>query len=220
MEQERRDAAAWAQEWAIRKKNRRIIAVIAAVIFIAALCALINYISIITTRMTFASEEEMRAYMQGRFALDRYYEDVIIEGDDVTLTYYEVSHYDRDYAENYGYSEEFEDSVYDDRIIGWEYKTGTIKTEWMGDMYVDKDGNLHRESYETFYRTDKPKPEPIDPSTLTNNGAGEEALTDEEAETLERRDESLEATEDAAENAAENAVDEGAGDAPENGEAA
>ena len=40
----------------------------------------------------------------------------------------------------------------------------------MGDIIVDKNGNIRRGDryYSTFYKTDKPRPEKIDPSTLSN----------------------------------------------------
>ena len=75
----------------------------------------------------------------------------------------------------------------------------------MGDIFVDKDGNIRRGDYTygTFYKTDKPRPEPIDPSTLNNpEGDIDADIPLEEEEAFEEREESLESTEDAAEDAA------------------
>ena len=80
------------------------------------------------------SEEEMRAAMQGRFVYDMY-EDFYFEGDTVTKTYYSISHYDREYAEQYGY-EEYGDSVYEDTVVKWDYRRGVIKCKWMEDIIV------------------------------------------------------------------------------------
>lgn len=198
MDQDRRDAAAWEQEWRIRKKNRRLIAVIVAAVLVAAFACAVYYISPVMTRSTFSSEEEMRAAMQGRFAYESSYMDVVIEGDDLTLTYWSYSHYNRNYAEEYGYDAE-DDSVYEDRIVEWNYRRGIIKTEWMGEYYVDKRGNLQRGKYTTFYRTDKPRPDPIDPSTLNSKeGSGEDTMTEEDEATLEERENSLDEIQDAA----------------------
>ena len=144
------------------------------------------------------------AFMQGRYEESQYYEDVIIEGDQITLTYYEMSHYDREYAERYGYEYDSEDSVYDDRIVEWDYRHGVIKTKWMGDIIVDKNGNIRRNDryYDTYYKTDKPRPEPIDPSTLNNpEGNADAEISPEEESAIEEREQDLEATDDAAEDA-------------------
>ena len=66
MDQDRRDAAAWAKEWQIRQKNRRILYVLAAIALIAAVSFTIKFVIVHTERTTFGSEEEMRAAMQGR----------------------------------------------------------------------------------------------------------------------------------------------------------
>lgn len=204
MDQDRRDAAAWAKEWYIRQKNRRILY---AIVFIAA-CVLIgfmiNFIVIKAERSTFSSEEEMRKALQGRFAIERDYEDIVIEGDDITLTYLETSHYDRDYAERYGYNYDYDDSVYKDHIVEWDYRHGVIRSDWMEEIIVDKNGNLRRGKYWVFYKTDKPRPEPIDPSTLKNpKGSYNEELPEDEQEELDEVQEDLEATEDAAKEAGE-----------------
>jgi hypothetical protein len=155
----------------------------------------------------------MRAAMQGRYARERDYEDIIIEGDTITQTYLAFSHYDREYAERYGYDYDEEDSVYDDTIVEWDYRHGVIKTEWMGDIIVDKDGNIRRGDsyYGTFYKTDTPRPEPIDPATLEHpEGSINAELSPEEEEAIEERDESQQMTEDALEEAApEETVPEG-----------
>ena len=202
MDQDRRDAAAWAKEWQIKQKNRRLVLVIVGLIAIAAIGYLISFITIKAERTTFKSVEDMRAAMQGRYAIERDYEDIIIEGDDITLTYISFSHYDRDYAERYGYDYFGDDSVYEDHVREWDYRHGVIKTDWMGDLVVDKYGNIRRGDsyYYTFYKTDKPRPEPIDPSTLTNPEGDEGAeITPEEEEAVEEWEDSLEADEDAVE---------------------
>jgi hypothetical protein len=158
--------------------------------------------------------------MQGRFAMERDYEDIIIEGDEITLTYLAYTHYNREYAERYGYDYDEQDSVYEDHVVKWDYRNGVIRTEWMGDLIVDKNGNLRRGDsyYGTFYKTDKPRPEPIDPSTLktpegsinleNQDGSITMDASDGEEEALEEREESLESTDSAAlEAAAEGIID-------------
>lgn len=202
MDQDRRDAAAWAKEWQIKRKNRMIIGVIAGILGVVLIGYFIRFLIIHTERTTFGSEEEMRAACQGRYEESSYYEDLMIEEDTVTLTYLERSHYDRDYAERYGYEYDYNDSIYEDRVVEWDYRHGLIKTEWMGDLIVDKNGNIRRGDsyYGTFYKTNKPRPEPIDPSTLSNPEGEENAeLTTEEEQILEERDENLEADENALE---------------------
>jgi hypothetical protein len=204
MDQDRRDAAAWAKEWQIRQKNRRLLMVLGALLAIAFIGYMINFTIVHVERTTFKSVEDMRKAMQGRYAIERDYEDIIIEGDEITLTYLSYSHYDREYAERYGYDYSGDDSVYEDHIDKWDYRNGVIKTQWMGDIIVDKNGNIRRGDryYSTFYRTDKPRPEPIDPSTLSNpEGDADADISTEEEEAFEEREESLESTEDAAEDA-------------------
>lgn len=202
MDQDRRDAAAWAEEWRIKHKNRKIIGVIAVIAFIVLTVWGASRISEIMNRTIFSSEAEMREAMQGRFAIERWYEDIIIEGDEVTLTFLSMSHYDRDYAERHGYDYE-EDSVYHDRVVEWDYRHGVIRMEWMSEMIVDKKGNIRRYGNTTYYRTNKPRPEPIDPATLNYNGSAgntdDSAGTSEESgNEIEAREESLEATQEAA----------------------
>ena len=60
LDQNRRDAMYWAEEWRIKQRRRRIFTGIGAVIAVVALGFLINYISILGSRMVFSSEEEMR----------------------------------------------------------------------------------------------------------------------------------------------------------------
>ena len=98
MDQNRRDAMYWAQEWQFKQKRRKILIGVGAVVAVVVIGFLINYISILGSRKTFSSEEEMRAAMQGRFVYDMY-EDFYFEGDTVTKTYYSISHYDREFAE-------------------------------------------------------------------------------------------------------------------------
>ena len=200
MDESRRHAEAWAAEWRLRKRNRRIvIVVVAALVLIAAISA-VGYISTYISRSTYASAEEMKAAVQGRYAIESSYTDLIIEGDEVTLTYLSYSHYNRDYAERYGYDSE-KDSVYTDHIVKWDYKHGVLKTEWMDDLIIDKDGNIHKGKYTVLYKTDRPRPEPIDPATLEHPEGDPEYVfpyeTEEEVE--ERADSIEEATEAAAE---------------------
>jgi hypothetical protein len=204
MDQNRRNAEAWAKEWYIRRKNQRLLMAVAFVVLVAAIAFLINFIIVHVERTTFKSEEEMRKAMQGRFAIERDYEDIVIEGDDIVLTYLAYSHYNRDYAERYGYNYDEQDSVYEDRVVKWDYRNGVIKTAWMGDIIVDKNGNIRRgnEYYFTFYKTDKPRPEPIDPATLENvEGDINADIPEEDEETFEEIHEDLEALQDAAEDA-------------------
>ena len=202
MDQDRRDAAAWAQEWRIRQKNKVILMVVGAIVVVALLAWLISFIVIKANRTTYGSAEEMRADLQGRFAVKRDYVDILIEGDDLILTYYEMSHYDREYAERYGYSEEYDDVVYEDTVTEWDYRHGVIKLSWMSDIIVDKDGNIKRDNYNIYVRTDDGPPEPLDPDTLNTDALDAETAPDmEEEELLQEREESLEATEDAAEEA-------------------
>ena len=207
MDQDRRDAAAWAKEWYIRQKNRRLLIALAALAALAVIIWLIRFTIIQVERTTFSSEEEMRAAMQGRYAIERDYEDIYIEGDRITLTYLSYSHYNREFAEEYGYDYNDEDFVYEDDVAEWDYRHGVIKTYWMGDIIVNKDGNIWREdySYSTFIKTDKPRPEPIDPSTLgkpegdsSSAEAGNEEADPELTETEEARTEEIELTEEAA----------------------
>ena len=210
MDQDRRDAAAWAKEWQIKQKNRRLLMVLGGIALIAVMIWAVRFAIIHLERTTFGSVEEMRAAMQGRYAIERDYEDIYIEGDKITLTYLSFSHYNREYAKRYGYDFE-EDSVYEDDVVEWDYRHGVIKTYWMGDIIVDKNGNIRRGDYEysTFYRTDKPRPEPIDPSTLNSiEGDINADITEEEEELVEERSDALESVQAAA-SAAESESAEG-----------
>ena len=204
MDQDRRDAAAWAREWQVKQRNRRLLMVLGAIALIAVIGFIVKFAIVHVERTTFHSEEEMRKAMQGRYAIERDYEDIIIDGDDIRLTYLAYTHYNREYAERYGYNYNEEDSVYEDHVVKWDYRSGVIKTRWMGDIIVDKDGNIRRGDsyYGTFFKTDKPRPEPIDPSTLkTPEGSINADIYDEEEEEFEEIQEDLESTEDAAEDA-------------------
>lgn len=221
MDQDRRDAMHWAQEWRIRRRNKRVLTAIIAVVAVAAFIYVINYISILGSRTTYGSEEEMRTALQGRFATD-YAEDIVIEGDKLTLTYYNQSHYDLEFAETYGYSE-YDDSVYEDKVVKWDYRRGEIKLDWMSTITVDKDGNLRYYS-QAFVKTNEPKPTPIDPSELSlykkgysdseaanaedeeaeesdETASGDDAMSAEEAAGQEASAESQEETQAAAEEA-------------------
>ena len=200
-DQNRRDAMYWAEEWAIKQKRKKIFIALGALVAVAVLGFAINYLSILGSRTVFHSEEEMRAAVQGRFATD-YFEDIYFEGDDVTLTYYNMSHYDREYAERYGY-DEYDDSVYEDKVEKWDYRRGVIKFHWMSEMYVDRDGNLVYYS-QVFKKTDEPAPEPIDPSTLNNyHPEGEEDALPEDGGELQTGDETEDITDDGGLGAAE-----------------
>ena len=149
----------------------------------------------------------MRAAMQGRYETD-YCEDIEIIGDDVTLTYYEISHYDPDYAEKYGYSE-YDDSVYEDSVEKWDYRNGVIKCRWMDDLIIDKQGNI-RYYNQTFVKTDADKPVPFDRSILDQDSSTEEPedyLTEDELNALDASKDSLDQTEEAAEDAGVVAAD-------------
>ena len=204
MDQDRRDAAAWAKEWQIRQKNRRLLLALGFLLLLAVIGYMIHFTIVHVERTTFKSAEDMRKAMQGRYAIERDYEDIIIEGDEITLTYLSFSHYDREFAEKYGYDYSGEDSVYDDHIEEWDYRNGVIRTQWMGDIIVDKNGNIRRDEryYSTFYKTDKPRPEPIDPSTLSSpEGDINADISAEDEQLFEEREEIIESTEDAAEDA-------------------
>ena len=221
MDQDRRDAMHWAQEWRIRRRNKRVLTAIIAVVAVAAFMYVINYISILGSRTTYGSEEEMRTALQGRFATD-YAEDIVIEGDKLILTYYNQSHYDLEFAETYGYSE-YDDSVYEDKVVKWDYRRGEIKLDWMSTITVDKDGNLRYYS-QAFVKTNEPTPTPLDPSELSlykkgysdseaanaedeeaeesdETASGDDAMTAEEAAGQEASAESQEETQAAAEEA-------------------
>ncbi|MBE6040971.1 MAG: hypothetical protein E7220_00440 [Clostridiales bacterium] len=200
--QNRREAIAWAEDWAIRRRNRKIITVFVTIAAVIAIAMIINFIVIASTRMTFSSEEEMRAALQGRYIFGKY-EDIVIEGDDITLTYFEITHYDLDYAEEYGYSE-YDDSVYEDVVEEWDYRHGVIKCKWMEDITVDKEGRL-RYYNEDFEKTDKPKPVPIDKSLLDKSDnktdadtEGDEGMNEEALEEQEEVQDNLDATQESA----------------------
>lgn len=218
MTQDRRDAMHWAEEWRIRQRNKRILLIVLAIVAVAVLAFIINYVSIMVSRTTYASEEEMKAALQGRYETD-YAEDIVIDGDSLTLTYYNQSHYDLEYAEKYGYSD-YEDSVYDDEIVEWDYRRGQIKLKWMDTITVDKSGNLVY-YHQQYKKTNDPKPTPLDPSLLSQYkqgyedglNAGEEdadtsddaasgaGLTEEEQEAQDAVQESQDETQAAAEEA-------------------
>lgn len=218
MTQDRRDAMHWAEEWRIKQRNKRILLIVLAIVAVAVLALIINYVSIMVSRTTYASEEEMKAALQGRYETD-YAEDIVIDGDSLTLTYYNQSHYDLEYAEKYGYSD-YEDSVYDDEVVEWDYRRGQIKLKWMDTITVDKSGNLVY-YHQQYKKTNEPKPTPLDPSLLSQYkqgyedglNAGEEdadssddaasgaGLTEEEQEAQDAVQESQDETQAAAEEA-------------------
>lgn len=218
MTQDRRDAMHWAEEWRIKQRNKRILLIVVAVLAVALLAFIINYVSIMVSRTTYASEEEMKAALQGRYETD-YAEDIVIDGDSLTLTYYNQSHYDLEYAEKYGYSD-YEDSVYDDEIVEWDYRRGQIKLKWMDTITVDKSGNLVY-YHQQYKKTNDPKPTPLDPSLLSqykqgyedglnageedagasDDAASEAGLTEEEQEAQDAVQESQDETQAAAEEA-------------------
>ncbi len=164
MSQDRRDAMRWAEEWRIKQRNKRILYIVLGVVAVAVLAAVISYVSVMVSRTTYGSAEEMRAALQGRYETD-YAEDIVIEDEKVTLTYYNQSHYDLEYAETYGYSE-YEDSVYEDEVVEWDYRHGQVKLKWMDTLKVDKQGNLIYYN-QVFEKTDNPPPTPLDPSELS-----------------------------------------------------
>ena len=176
MDQDRREAQLWAEEWKIKQRNRRILRVVLALVLICAIGVGLHYVGIMVSRMTFNSAEEMKAYLQGRYETD-YAEDIVIEGDTVTLTYYNPSHYSLEYAEEYGYSE-YEDSVYEDTVKEWDFRSGEIKGNWMDTIQVNKDGSLDYYG-QIFRKTDDPKPTPLDPSELSLFKQGYDSAQDE-----------------------------------------
>ena len=193
-EQDRRDAAAWATDWRVKKRNRRIILAVVAIAAITAFVFGVRFLTEYMTRTLYSSEQEMRAALQGRFESD-YAEDIEIIGDDIIVTYYERSHYDLEYAKKYGYSE-YGDSVYEDTVEEWDYRHGRIKCRWMSDMTIDRKGRIVQYG-EVFTKTNAPRPTPIDPSLLDGNG-GSSDLSEEDQAAQDEHDESLEATEEAA----------------------
>lgn len=202
MDKDRRAAQLWAEEWKIKQRNRRILLVIIVLALIAAIGVGLHYVGIFVSRTTFASEEEMKAALQGRYETD-YAEDIVIDGDTITLTYYNPSHYSLEYAEEYGYSE-YEDSVYEDTVEKWDYRSGEIKCSWMDSIKVDKQGNLVYYS-QVFKKTDAPKPTPLDPSELSLFKQGydsaqdeQNALEDEGIDANAAEEESLEGADSAA----------------------
>lgn len=200
-DQNRREAMYWAEEWSLKQRRKKVFLALGAVVAAVIIGYAIYYLSILGSRTVFHSEEEMRAAIQGRFATDAY-EDLVFEGDDVTLTYYNMSHYDRDYAERYGY-DEYDDSVYEDKVEEWDYRKGVIRFHWMSEIYVDKAGNLVYYQ-QVFKKTDEPAPEPIDPSTLGNyHSEGEEEALPEEGEDLQASDGSEDISDDGGLGAAE-----------------
>ena len=212
MDQDRRDAIAWAKEWQIRQKNRRLLYCLIGIAAVLVISWLIRFVVIQTERSTFGSEEEMRAAMQGRYVTKYDYEDILIEGDTLTITFMERSHYDLEYAERYGYSEDFGDNSYEHHVTRWDYRHGVIKLDWGDDIVVDKNGDFRYDKYTTYTKTDEPRPEPLDPSIL-KKPAGEEETDDSELTPEEER--MLEEQEDSQERQEEE--DEGAEEAEEEG---
>ena len=201
--QNRRDAMYWAEEWKIKQRRKRIFMIAGVIAAAAIIWYAIDCISVMGSRMTFSSEEEMRAAIQGRYTANDY-EDIFIDGDDVKLVYYDPSHYDIGFAERNGYSE-YGDSVYEDKVEKWDYRKGVIKCGWMDEITVDREGRLVYYSQE-FTATDEPHPEPFDPSLLGNDqedpGEAEPEQEDPEIpEELEEQQKSLEDTQGAAEDA-------------------
>jgi hypothetical protein len=222
MDKDRREAQQWAEEWKIKQKNRRTLRIILVLLLIAAIGVGLHFVGVLVSRTTYASADEMKAALQGRYETD-YAEDIVIDGDKVTLTYYNPSHYSLEYAEEYGYSD-YEDSVYEDTVVEWDYRDGEIKCGWMDKIWVNKEGNLVYYDQE-FKKTSDPKPTPLDPSelslfkqgydsaqsedeTLTDDGSdaaaaaeGEEAASGEETEGMEAAQESQLETQAAADSA-------------------
>jgi len=135
------------------------------------------------------------------------YEDIIIDGDTVTINYYNRSHYDADYAKEYGYSS-YEDNTYEETVDEWNYREGYIKAGWMDDITVNSNGDLIY--YDQVYtKTDEPVPTPIDPSDLYSSDDSSSEISEEEAQEMEEEtqaaEESKELTEQAASEAGETA---------------
>ena len=191
MDKDRRDAQLWAEEWKIKQRNRRLLLVILVVALIAAIGVGLHYVGVFVSRTTYASEAEMKAALQGRYETD-YAEDIVIDGDTITLTYYNPSHYSLEYAEEYGYSE-YEDSVYEDTVAKWDYRDGEIEGTWMSSIKVDKEGNLVYYD-QVFKKTNDPKPTPLDPSELSLFKKGYDSAQDEQ-NALEDEDSDADAAE-------------------------
>ena len=68
MDQDRRDAAAWAREWQIKQKNRRLLMVLGGIVLVAVAAFLIKAAIVLLERTTFGSEEEMRAALEAACA--------------------------------------------------------------------------------------------------------------------------------------------------------
>lgn len=185
MDQDRRDAQAWAMEWQIRQKRKKVIMALVGIIAVVAVGFLFHFVNIRTTRTVFNSEEEMRAALQGRYESD-YFQDIEIMGDDVTNTYYEISHYDLEYAKTYGYYDG-EDSVFEDQVVEWDYRHGVIKMRWMDEITVDKDGNITYLST-TLKKSDAPKPEPFDKALLNESASSGDTDISTDSELLEEKD--------------------------------
>ena len=223
MSQDRRDAMHWAEEWRIRQRNKRILVVVCVIVALALLGFILSYVSVMVSRSTFESEEAMKEALQGRYTTEYEDTDIVIDGDTVTLSYYNRSHYDLEYAQKYGYSE-YEDSAYEDKVVKWDYNRGVIVLDWMEEIKVDKEGNLVYYD-QPYKKTDAPKPTPFDPSLLNHEkedgeeaadaaggsgtedaGAADDAasgadMPEEEQAAQEESEESLEKTEEKAEDA-------------------
>ena len=213
-DQNRREAQFWASEWKYKQKKKKIIFAVAAVACLAVLAVAIHFVSVKATRMTFSSESEMKNALQGRFE-GHYSEDIFIDGDKIKLVYYEKSHYDIEYARKYGYSE-YDDSMYDDYVVEWDYRNGKIKCSWMDELIVDKYGRLVYYD-QPYVKTDEPAPEPFDPAILEEQqdneadaAVPEEELSDEEQSEADNQEKSMEETQEAAE--AAGVLSEGEGD--------
>ena len=60
MDQDRRDAAAWAKEWYIKQRNRRVLMVLGVIAAIALIAYMVNFAIVHVERTTFKSVEDMR----------------------------------------------------------------------------------------------------------------------------------------------------------------
>ena len=126
-QQDRERIGRWEQDWAIRKKNRRLIIVCVAVLVIGLLVLLVSAGAMMLTRTTYSSEEEMSKAVEGCYLYEDFIMIVIFDGQ-VELTYFNSW-------------DDTGDSVFNDTVKKWNYRTGTIKMNWMDDITIDKDGN-------------------------------------------------------------------------------
>lgn len=208
MDQDRQDAQNWANEWSIRNKNKKTIIAIVAILIGVLIFIGLKYVSIMVSRTTYGDTTDMRESMQGRYVYDEYQE-IVIDGDTVYLTYYDVREYDPNSDDNQynPFTGSYLDSTYDDKVTKWDYKKGVIETSWLGDLIVDTDMNIIYNE-RTFKKTDGEHVRAEEQTTApaneaTESGESADAIATEEtaapAETEQFFDETQQAAEEAGE---------------------